>query len=132
MTPSKIFHRILYTNTKLMQCKLSETERCTFCENGRETILHLLWECFVTKSFWFTFLRLIQHREGIDRPCTSNTVLFRISNINYEYEINLLLLILRFFLYITVNKWDNPYSFYGETVRIMGGTPQLEAVNLRK
>ena len=29
-----------------------ETYRCTFCELELETILHLLWDCSVTKNVW--------------------------------------------------------------------------------
>ena len=29
-----------------------ETYRCTFCELELKTILHLLWDCCVTKNVW--------------------------------------------------------------------------------
>jgi len=37
----KILHRILSTNSLLFKCKLKETQLCNFCNETKETILHL-------------------------------------------------------------------------------------------
>jgi hypothetical protein len=44
--------RILYTNSMLMKCGLSETELCSYCFEIKESLIHLFYECrFVHKSF---------------------------------------------------------------------------------
>jgi hypothetical protein len=46
----KILHRILSTNSLLFKCKLKETQHCNLCNETKETILHLFWECNIVKS----------------------------------------------------------------------------------
>ena len=58
-----LFHRIIYTNSRLFKCCLSETELCTFCNEQRETLLHLLYEC----SHIRTFLLLL--RDFLNSKC---------------------------------------------------------------
>ena len=48
----KILHRILSTNSLLFKCKLKETQHCNICNETKETILHLFWECNIVKSLW--------------------------------------------------------------------------------
>ena len=48
----KLLHYKIYTNSLLYKLKMVETYRCTFCELELETILHLLWDCSVTKNVW--------------------------------------------------------------------------------
>ena len=47
----KLFHRIIYTNSRLFKCGLSETELCTFCNEQRDTLLHLFYECSHVRTF---------------------------------------------------------------------------------
>ena len=37
----KTLHRIVYANSLLLKCKLKETELCNFCNEIKETILHI-------------------------------------------------------------------------------------------
>jgi hypothetical protein len=46
----RIKYRILSTNSLLIKCKLKETQLCNFCNETKETILHLFWECNIVKS----------------------------------------------------------------------------------
>ena len=32
--------------------KVIDSDRCTFCKTGKETISHLLWDCTYTETFW--------------------------------------------------------------------------------
>ena len=59
----KLFHRIIYTNSRLFKCGLSETELCTFCSEQRETLLHLFYECSHVRTF------LLQLRDSINSNC---------------------------------------------------------------
>lgn len=104
----KLVHRILYTNTKLMKCKLSETELCTFCTVGRETILHLFWECSVVKTFWLLFMEMLGNKWQITLPRHPKTFLFGVTDIEYNYEINFLLLLMRYYIYLCKLKNTNP------------------------
>lgn len=48
----RFLHRKIYTNYILKIWKLSDTDRCTFCENDYETVEHLFFRCPITKRFW--------------------------------------------------------------------------------
>ena len=49
----KILQRTLSTNNLLYKCKLKETQLCSFCNETKETIEHIFWECYIVKNFWF-------------------------------------------------------------------------------
>jgi len=51
----KILNSILYTNKKLFKVGYSEHDRCTFCDNGLETLDHLFFYCCFSNIFWTHF-----------------------------------------------------------------------------
>ena len=59
----KLFHRIIYTNSKLFKCKMIETELCTFCNEQKETLMHLFFDCCHVRTF------LLQLFEEISVKC---------------------------------------------------------------
>ena len=48
----RINHRIIGTNYLLKKMMITTDDRCTFCNNCTETILHLFWNCNISKQFW--------------------------------------------------------------------------------
>ena len=56
----KILHRILSTNSLLFKWKLKETQLCNFCNEAKETILHLFWECNIVKSLWLEMAEILK------------------------------------------------------------------------
>ena len=61
-------YRILATNSLLLKMKLSKTDKCTFCKSQTETLIHLFWECPLTKTFWN---EVFQFMNDIGLPCVS-------------------------------------------------------------
>ena len=49
----RLLLRAIVTNKYLYFCKLSQTDKCYFCEVNTETIEHLFWDCSIVKNFWF-------------------------------------------------------------------------------
>ena len=47
----RIISRIIATNKFLHAIRISENNTCTFCTEEPETIIHLFWQCPVTKTF---------------------------------------------------------------------------------
>ena len=66
--------RIYFTNSKLFKCKLSETELCSFCNNTKETILHLFFECMYSKNILLSFVSLLQEKCNISYTITSKDI----------------------------------------------------------
>jgi len=48
----KVIHNICPCNSQLYRWKLSKTESCIYCNEKKQTIKHLLWECSETKNMW--------------------------------------------------------------------------------
>ena len=47
----KFLHRRIATNSFLFKIRISDTALCYLCKTDEETLIHLYWECSVTKSF---------------------------------------------------------------------------------
>ena len=48
----KVLNNVLYLNEKLFLFGISETSKCSFCNQNNETIEHLFCHCFVAKALW--------------------------------------------------------------------------------
>lgn len=48
----RFLHRKIFTNYILKKWKITDTDRCTFCEIEYETIEHLFFICPISKRFW--------------------------------------------------------------------------------
>ena len=48
----RILHRILATNIVLKEMKVVPNNSCSFCNNERESIKHLFWDCQHSQTFW--------------------------------------------------------------------------------
>ena len=51
----KIVNFIIGTNVFLKTVKIKENDLCGFCENSKETVKHLFYECTLVKRFWGYF-----------------------------------------------------------------------------
>ena len=58
----KIINNIQYTNDKLFKWNIIETELCTFCNETKETMCHLIWECRHSKTIWLRFRDIIEYK----------------------------------------------------------------------
>ena len=57
----RVINRTLVTNVKLFQWKMTNTDQCTFCNQKKETIIHLFWECEESSRLWQCMSRWIDH-----------------------------------------------------------------------
>ena len=48
----RLVHRILATNTFLSKIGIKNDNKCTFCNNDPETLIHLFWNCETVATFW--------------------------------------------------------------------------------
>ena len=51
----KILNDILFTNSRLAKIGLIQSDLCTFCNTGAETIDHLFFYCVYSRAFWEEF-----------------------------------------------------------------------------
>ena len=51
----KLLHRRLATNDFLNKIGIRPDDHCTFCRDGKESVIHLFWSCRETNIFWKNF-----------------------------------------------------------------------------
>lgn len=97
----KINLRILYTNSLLLKCKLSETELCSYCFETKESLIHLFFECNLVRTLW------LQLRDELRSKCNITMDITPIScTLGYPpfYEnceiLNTCLIIIRYYIYV--------------------------------
>ena len=48
----KFLHRKISTNDFLYKIDIKQTDSCSFCDETKETLVHLFWTCKCTQNFW--------------------------------------------------------------------------------
>ena len=51
----KIIHNTVFTNDRLFKASIVQDDKCYFCKENPETLLHLLFHCLLTVAFWNDF-----------------------------------------------------------------------------
>ena len=104
----KICYRILVTNSILTYMNVTQSNKCNFCLLEKDTILHYLWDCPHTQTFWNNFLNLLKEKcVQCDRlELNSTIVLFgRDQNTKTDICFDEILLKAKFFIYkCRINK----------------------------
>ena len=93
-------HRCLATNSFLQKIGIKNNDRCTFCQDERENLIHLFWECEKTKSFWANVSTWMQSSQiPLQRnQLTIETALgLRPDSSDYKLQINFICLTARHF-----------------------------------
>ena len=104
---SKILNRILFKNKMLFKMKISDTDKCTFCNEEEETIEHLLTTCKYTLPFWkkvIKWLKMYNIRENLDEL----KILFGVLNNNCLDLVNHIILIGKHVIYLCRSKKIKP------------------------
>ena len=95
----KLLHRRLATNSFLTKIGLKDNEQCTFCQNDKETLLHLFWTCNVSTSFWHGFKQWEINRGELPNTINLSPCLILGLKPNKNKHINFVFLIARFFIW---------------------------------
>ena len=98
----RVLHRRIPTKRFLYLCKISDTPLCPFCNNQEETLIHMLWSCPLSQSFWSDLTTLIKNNceHAVNFVCNETLVIFGMTNrILTDTVIDLILLLAKFYLY---------------------------------
>ena len=95
--------------------KVTNNEKCTFCNKHNESIPHLFWSCDTVQRFWLMFETFVNEKciNMINMKLTEDFVLFGNAKDFESGEIfDFIILFAKFFLYTNV-KWKiNACFFY--------------------
>ena len=94
----KILHRILCTISLLFGCKLKETQHCNVCNETKETILHLFWECNIVKSLWLEMAEILKKNKcNVELPISAQHII--LGSDMLDYSINLFIVLIQYYIY---------------------------------
>ena len=99
----KLMHRRIATNTFLNKIGIKDSNKCSFCEDEPEHLLHLFWNCPKTSSFWNKLIAQLSLFNVIEKDFNLNSaVALGLSPVFSKGTglINLCLLIARFFIWL--------------------------------
>ena len=95
----KLLHRRLVTNSFLTKINLKDNEQCTFCQNDKETLIHLFWTCQVSILFWQGFKQWAINRGELSNITNLSPCLVLGLKPNKNKSINFYFLIARYFIW---------------------------------
>lgn len=93
----KILNRFLCTNSLLYKCGLKETHLCSFCGETKETILHIFWECSVSRTLWLELTSALQNRCSVVLPVSSKNII--LGSIDSTKLINVIFIVIKYYIY---------------------------------
>ena len=94
----KLLHDKVFTNSVLYKMKLVDSLRCSFCELEKETVIHLLWECHVSKNVWLAVQDWMLKKKSVpnDFKFDLKTIILGYSN---NVCINNIIMIVKYYIY---------------------------------
>ena len=93
----KFLLRILPTNIFLLKCKKVSSSLCDFCNEHRESIIHLFWECPFIQEFWGK-LRDFLVQKGHNIELNKSSICFGIPERGNEVS-NTIILCAKYYIY---------------------------------
>ena len=106
----KINHNIYYTNEKLKQVRKADTDLCSFCNEEKETLLHLFVDCRHIKDLWIFSNDLIQRTSSIPALTDQQKILGipEIVNSSQFDVVNHIAIVVKHFIHICKHKNQEP------------------------
>ena len=98
----RIVHRILGSNIIWKEMQLVDTDKCTFCQDIRDSIDHFLWKCRYAQSFWQSFQSALQEKCVLcqNLTLTEQLVLFGTEGgIKTDAVFDMIILLAKMFIY---------------------------------
>ena len=80
----KVVHNILPTNSKLYKMKLRTSPSCDRCSHPHENLLHLLYECPSTQTFWQMVISWWNEKRSENVTVNATDILY-----GYKPELNI-------------------------------------------
>ena len=97
----QILHNILVTNSKLVYYKIKTSNLCTFCNESKETIIHLFFECKKTKLLFIDLMKWLGDVCGMKIPFLKSNLLVGLFPVQDNLLQNLFILYFKRYVYLT-------------------------------
>ena len=81
----------------MLKCKLKETQLCNVCDETKQTMLHLFWECCIVKSLWHEMVEILKDKYNVELLILAQYIILG-SDI-LDYSINLFIVLIKYYIY---------------------------------
>ena len=93
-------YRIIVTNKNLYMWNMHGDNLCTFCNQAEENLIHLFWECPVSRNIWNKLFNWFFNRTGLRVNVTVSQVMLGIQTISdLNTLLNIICIITKQYLY---------------------------------
>ena len=76
---------------------MKETNLCTFCNETKESILHLFWECNYSKNVWLEFAETLKNKSDIEFPMSAQNIIMGADTV--DLSLNYFIVLIKYFIY---------------------------------
>ena len=120
---------MIFCNDRLYYWKIVKSQQCEFCNYDKQNVLHLLWECPMTRDIWKEFKKFIDNAMPIEQPIILNPSTIILNSIHTDpmHLFNLMALIIKQHIYAMKCFGSRP-TFQSVLVKIEQ-TFQMERYN---
>ena len=96
----KILNRVLKTNWHLAKWDKQINEKCTYCRQNVETVIHLFYECPKVEKMWKTLQKWIKYFMNVNINITKEIIFLNNYSGKNKQPVNTLILISKRFIYV--------------------------------
>ena len=91
--------RILPSNSFPLKCNIVSSSLCDFCNMHEETILHLFWECQISRDFW-NRVEMLLNNKGFNITVNYEKISLGMFSLKNENNIvNYILILAKYFIF---------------------------------
>ena len=81
----------------MFKCKLKETQLCNVCDETKQTMLHLFWECCIVKSLWHEMVEILKDKYNVELLILAQYII--LGSYILDYSINLFIVLIKYYIY---------------------------------
>jgi hypothetical protein len=78
----------------MFKCKLKETQLCNVCDETKQTMLHLFWECCIVKSLWHEMVEILKDKYNVELLILAQYII--LGSYILDYSINLFIVLIKY------------------------------------
>jgi hypothetical protein len=68
-----------------------------FCNETKETIFYLFWECNTVKSLWLEMAEILKNKRNVEIPISAKHII--LGSDMFDYSINLFIVLIKYHIY---------------------------------
>ena len=81
----------------MFKCRLKETQLCNVCDETKQTMLHLFWECCIVKSLWHEMVEILKDKYNVELLILAQYII--LGSYILDYSINLFIVLIKYYIY---------------------------------